>query len=275
MTSQLERDAEALWLAAAGNPALDPLRRREVLARLAGGLGLMTLSACGVPAGAQGGERPGACLPTPREIKGPFPADGSNGRPRPINVLDLDGIERRDIRSSFSGLGGEADGVPLQLELELRRTGDACTPLVSHAVYLWQNDAAGAYSLYNIRDANYLRGLQGADSSGRLSFTTIVPGCYGGRFPHCHFEVFESVAAATAGAAPLLVSQLAFPASECGAIYRTDARYGESLANLERLPIERDFVFGDADASGRERQTIAMRGDPRAGYHGRAVVVLG
>src|SRR5690606_27632690 len=107
-----------------------------------------------------------------------------------------------------------------------RGAGGGCAPLAAHAVYLWQNDAAGAYSLYNLRHANYLRGLQGADGTGRLTFTTIVPGCYGGRFPHCHFEVFESVSAARAGAAPLLVSQLAFPAQECGAIYRVDGRYG-------------------------------------------------
>jgi protocatechuate 3,4-dioxygenase beta subunit len=275
MTSQVQRDAAALLAVTGDDLARDPLGRRQVLAGLAGGLGLITLAACGAPAGAQPGQQRGACLPTPREIKGPFPADGSNGRPRPINVLDLQGIERRDIRPSFSGLGGQAEGVPLELELELRRAGGACAPLAGHAVYLWQNDAAGAYSLYNLRDANYLRGLQGADDTGRLAFTTIVPGCYGGRFPHCHFEVFESVAAATAGAPPLLVSQLAFPAGECGAIYSTDARYGESLFNLQRLPIERDFVFGDADAAGRERQTVTMRGDPQSGYRGRAVVVLG
>jgi protocatechuate 3,4-dioxygenase beta subunit len=281
MTSQIERDAAAIRIAAGGHPGVDPLDRRQVLAGMAGGLSMMTLAACGAPAGAQGGAGAGerqagrpACLATPREIKGPFPADGSNGRPRPINVLDLEGIERRDIRASFGGLSGQAEGVPLQLELELRRGGGACTPLPGHAVYLWQNDAAGAYSLYNLREANYLRGLQGAGSAGRLTFTTIVPGCYGGRFPHCHFEVFESVAAATAGAEPLLVSQLAFPALECGAIYRADERYGDSLTNLERLPIERDFVFGDSDAAGRERQSVAMQGNPTSGYRGQAIVVL-
>ena len=99
-----------------------------------------------------------------------------------------------------------------------------------------------------------------------------MPGCYGGRYPHCHFEVFESAAAALAGEPPLLVSQLAFPAAECRAIYAGDARYGDSLRNLERLPLARDFVFGDTDAAG---QTVAMSGDPARGYRGTATIALG
>jgi protocatechuate 3,4-dioxygenase beta subunit len=181
------------------------------------------------------------------------------------------GLIRRDIRPSFAGMDGRAEGVPLELELSL--VGSACEALTGLAVYLWQNDAAGDYSLYDRADVNYLRGMQVA-SDGRLHFTLIVPGCYGGRYPHCHFEVFGSSAEAMRGAAPRLVSQLAFPEAECRAIYRNDSRYGESLRNLERLPIERDFVFADADAAGRARQTIALTGDPHAGYRGTATIAL-
>jgi protocatechuate 3,4-dioxygenase beta subunit len=212
-----------------------------------------------------------ACAATPTEIRGPFPADGTNGRPRPINVLASEGVIRRDIRASFAGMDGTAEGVPLELELTVVEAGGECGALAGRAVYLWQNDAAGAYSLYNLPEQNYLRGLQGADGQGRLRFTGIVPGCYGGRFPHCHFEVFESAAAALAGERPLLVSQLAFPTAECRAIYSDDARYGDSLRNLERLPLARDFVFGDTDAAG---QTVAMSGDPARGYRGSATIAL-
>jgi protocatechuate 3,4-dioxygenase beta subunit len=104
-----------------------------------------------------------------------------------------------------------------------------------------------------------------------VRFTAIVPGCYGGRYPHCHFEVFESADAALGGARPLLVSQLAFPEAECRAIYAGDARYGESLDNLARQPLGRDFVFADTGAAG---QLVAMRGDPTRGYRGTARVTL-
>ena len=253
MTSQLELD------------------RRRMLGGVALGLGGVMLAACG-RAGAQGGAE--ACVATPREIKGPFPADGTNGRPRPINVLAMDGVVRRDIRSSFAGMTGRADGAQLELELQLVREGVNCDPLPAYAVYLWQNDAAGAYSLYNLPKENYLRGLQAADGDGRLGFTAVVPGCYGGRYPHCHFEVFESAEAALSGAAPLLVSQLAYPDSECREIYQTDARYGDSLRNLDRTPLDRDFVFADSDAAGRARQTVVLTGDPASGYRGAATVAL-
>lgn len=259
MTSRLQLDLAAT------------LDRRRLLGGMALGMGGAVLSACGSRAGAQASG--GACSSTPTETKGPFPGDGSNGRPRPINVLAMQGVVRRDIRSSFAGMAGRAEGVPLELELTL--LGGDCAALPAHAIYLWQNDAAGDYSLYSLTDMNYLRGMQPADAAGRVRFTSIVPGCYGGRYPHCHFEVFESEQAAVGGATPLLVSQLAFPDAECRAIYQGDARYGDSLRNLEQLPIARDFVFGDSGAAGRARQTVALSGDPSAGYRGTATVVVG
>ena len=99
MTSQLELD------------------RRQMLSGLALGFGGAVLAACGSRAGAQAENL--ACAATPTEIKGPFPADGTNGRPRPINVLAMDGVVRRDIRSSFAGMAGRAEGVPLEVRCPL------------------------------------------------------------------------------------------------------------------------------------------------------------
>src|SRR5690349_5130909 len=105
MTSQLELD------------------RRRMLAGMALGLGGAVLAACGGRAGAQVAA---TCSATPRETKGPFPADGSNGRPRPINALAMQGVVRRDIRDSFAGLEGRAEGVPLDLEIALAGAGGDC-----------------------------------------------------------------------------------------------------------------------------------------------------
>ena len=176
--------------------------RRAVLA----GIGTTALAASATRLPAQDGR----CALTPTETRGPFPADGTNGRPR-MNVLTSPGIERQDMRSSFAGLAGRAEGVPLALTLQVTRGRARAPAYPGAAIYLWQNDAAGDYSLYDLPDANYLRGLQVADGQGRVRFTLIVPGCYGGRYPHCHLEVYGSANDAVAGAAPLLVSQLAFP----------------------------------------------------------------
>ena len=244
------------------------LDRRRMLGGIALGFGGAALAACGGRAGAQAAF---LCAATPTEIKGPFPADGSNGPPRPINVLSSDAVIREDIRPSFAGRDGRAQGALLELELRLvdART---CNPLPHHGVYLWQNDAAGNYSLYDLPEANYLRGLQMANRAGELRFTTIIPGCYGGRYPHCHFELFSSAAPALGGEAPLLVSQFTFPEAVCREIYEGDARYGDSLRNLDRLPLARDFVFGDTGAAG---QVVTLSGNLVTGYRGFLTIALG
>src|SRR4051812_15010189 len=65
-----------------------------------------------------------ACTAVPSETQGPFPGDGSNGP----NVLPLAGVTRSDIRSSFAGLSGNADGVPLTLALTIV-SKSTCAPL--------------------------------------------------------------------------------------------------------------------------------------------------
>ena len=51
----------------------------------------------------------------PQETAGPFPGDGSNGP----DVLGQTGVVRSDVRSSFAGLSGTADGVPLTIDLTI------------------------------------------------------------------------------------------------------------------------------------------------------------
>ena len=53
--------------------------------------------------------------------------------------------------------------------------------------------------------------MQETDANGKLTFQTIFPAAYSGRWPHMHFEVYESLDAATSGGAKLKTSQLALP----------------------------------------------------------------
>ncbi|WP_169053546.1 intradiol ring-cleavage dioxygenase [Alteraurantiacibacter aquimixticola] len=250
------------------------MARRRFLLGMAGGIGSLALAGCGSRADAQAAGDSN-CRASPWETDGPFPADGRGGRDRRINVLSSRDVVRRDIRPCFAGMEGEAEGVLLELELQLVEARFDCSmPLAGHAIYLWQNDAAGDYSLYNRRDVNYLRGLQVSDSEGMVRFTSILPGCYGGRSPHCHFEVFASEEAALSGEESLLTSQFAFPEEACRAVYESDARYGDSLANLERWPIARDFVFRDGDAEVRAMQVLALSDNGANGYFGTGRIAL-
>ncbi len=192
----------------------------------------------------------------PDETAGPFPADGSNGP----NVLDDGGVVRSDLTTSFGGSSGTAEGIPISIDLSIvdASTGGA---IAGAAVYLWHCTADGRYSIYEVADENYLRGVQQADDAGRISFSSVFPGCYAGRWPHAHFEVYESLEAASAGSAAIKISQLALPQSDCETVY-ADARYGSSLENLGRLSLDTDNVFRD----GWSDQLATVAGSMADGY---------
>lgn len=155
-----------------GTTANRSFGRRRLLGILAGA-GALTLAGCAAAATGSSSTGTGAGA-IPEETSGPFPGDGTNGP----NVLTESGVVRSDIRTSFGSLSGTADGVPLTLTLTVV---DASTgaPRPGAAVYLWHCDRAGAYSLYDVADRNYLRGVQVADASGVVSFTSIFPGVTG------------------------------------------------------------------------------------------------
>jgi len=116
-------------------------------------------------------------------------------------------------------------------------------------VYLWHCDKLGRYSLYSsgVTNQNYLRGVQEADATGRVSFTTIFPGCYSGRWPHIHFEVYPSLAAATSVANKIATSQIALPKATCDLVYATSG-YEASVTNLSQVSLATDNVFSDGSA---------------------------
>lgn len=194
----------------------------------------------------------------PEETAGPFPANGSNG----VDVLSESGIVRRDIRPSFGSSTTVAEGVPTTMTFTVvdAATGAA---LPGAAVYLWHCDRDGDYSMYSpaAKDENYLRGVQEADASGALSFQTIYPGCYSGRWPHMHFEVYPSVAEATSAASKLATSQVALPEDVSDAVYASPG-YERSAPEMARLSLATDGVFRD----GAELETPTVTGSVGDGY---------
>jgi protocatechuate 3,4-dioxygenase beta subunit len=195
----------------------------------------------------------------PDETGGPFPADGSNG----VNVLDDSGIVRSDIRSSFGASTTVAEGVTLTIALTVRDsvTGAA---LVGKSVYLWHCDREGRYSLYSggVENENYLRGVQQTDSGGTVTFTSIYPACYTGRWPHIHFEVYDDVATAVASGPIAKTSQIALPDEANAAVYATSG-YEQSVRNASQVSLQGDNVFGD---DGGIHQIATMAGSVAAGY---------
>ncbi|WP_449348754.1 intradiol ring-cleavage dioxygenase [Streptomyces shaanxiensis] len=263
---------------------LPVLARRRMIRLMAGaGAGLVPLVGCTADGSSSSTARtsPSAtgtrsatetdttCAPIPEETAGPYPGDGSNG----VNVLKESGVVRTDITSSFGdSAGGTADGVPLTLTLTVVDAASGCgTPRKGAAVYVWHCDREGGYSLYTegVTDENYLRGVQETDDQGRVTFTSVFPGCYPGRWPHVHFEVYGSLEDATSATAITSTSQLAFPKDVCDTVYATEG-YEGSVTNLRRLSLESDMVFRD----GHDHQLATVKGSAEEGYAASLTVAV-
>lgn len=153
----------------------------------------------------------------------------------------------------------------MTLNLDLVNVDTACKPLADMAVYTWHCDAAGQYSIYDVADQNDLRGMQISDSAGKVSFTTILPGTYRGRWPHIRFEVFRSADAAVADEKALLVGQLAFAETLVIPHDVGDPRYADSIPNLASQTLVTDGIFGDSTALQLAAQTVQVTQDTAGG----------
>lgn len=247
------------------------LTRRRALGVLGLGLGSATLAACGgddgtaatSPPSSSGSPSSGSSAASsgeiPEETNGPYPADGTADD---VNVLTQSGIVRQDITSSLDG-GGSVDGVPLTMSFVVQdMVKDAA--FEGAAVYVWHCDEQGRYSMYTqgVEDQTWLRGIQVADGDGTVSFTTIVPGCYSGRWPHIHVEVYPDVDSADDVAKVIATSQVAFPQDMLTQVYAQD-RYDGSSANLEQVgSVDSDGIFADSI----DQQMATITGSVAQGY---------
>jgi protocatechuate 3,4-dioxygenase beta subunit len=202
-----------------------------------------------------------ACAVMPTETNGPFPSDGTNGP----NILTQSGIVRSDIRPSFATSTTVAGGTPVTLRLQVVNASDNCAPLSGYAVYVWHCNAAGLYSMYSspITGENYLRGVQVTDAAGSVTFTSVFPACYSGRWPHIHIEIYSSLALAVSGRNAVKITQIAMPEAVARTVFAQTALYPNSVANLNQVTLATDNVFGD-DGGVLELATVS--GSVSGGY---------
>ncbi|WP_338679007.1 intradiol ring-cleavage dioxygenase [Janthinobacterium sp. TB1-E2] len=257
--------------------------RRQVLRWLLAGAATLPLISCGgssdasdTTAGSNAGTvtipTAGACTVIPEETGGPYPADGTNTHGGSIvNVLNQSGVVRGDIRASFNGATGMAAGVPLTIQLQLLNASGGCVSLAGYAVYVWHCDRDGLYSLYSsgVTAQNYLRGVQQTDSTGNLSFTTIFPGCYAGRMPHVHLEVYPSQAKAASASNRIKTSQFTFPMATLNEAYAASG-YTASVRNLAQISYASDNIFSD----GTSLQMASVTGNATDGYVATLVIAV-
>jgi protocatechuate 3,4-dioxygenase beta subunit len=190
-------------------------------------------------------------------------------------VLTQSGVVRSDIRSSFISSTTTAQGVLLTITLKLVDVNNACAGISGAAIYIWHCNAAGLYSLYSsgVTTESYLRGVQVTDSNGEVTFTTIYPACYSGRWPHIHFEVFlGGLTSSSTGKTASLISQMAMPAANNTAVFNGSSLYSASIANYSAISLSSDNVFGDNTSAQLAQMTPTLTGSVSEGYTGSIVI---
>ena len=149
------------------------ISRREAfrLAGAAGAVALVGRPRALEPAAAQSTTTP-ACVVSPALTEGPYFVDDS-----------ATGYNRSNILSNLDGSNTQT-GVPFTLTLYVYDAKNSCAAMPGVQVDIWHCNATGVYSAESSESTSsqtWLRGYQLTDSSGKVQFTTIIPGWYSGR----------------------------------------------------------------------------------------------
>ena len=103
--------------------------------------------------------------------------------------------------------------------------------------------------------------MQEADADGNVTFTSIFPAAYSGRWPHIHFEVYPSVADATSGGnVAARPRRSRCPRTRATTVYAT-AGYEQSVQNMTQTTLANDNVFSD----GWDQELGTVTGDVTSG----------
>ena len=236
--------------------AMDRRKVFRIAARFGVSMGALQLLGCGADAaalttagtsgssGTSGAGTNGTCTVIPQETAGPYPGDSSNGP----NVLNQTGV----VRTTFGPASRDSRAPPPEFRstscsLSSRRRVARRSPTMPCISGTATTAATTRSTRAGTTNQNYLRGVQAADANGVVTFTTIYPGCYSGRWPHIHFEVYQSLAAATAVSNKIATSQIAMPLAANDLVYATSL-YASSARNQSQITLASDMVFSDGAA---------------------------
>jgi protocatechuate 3,4-dioxygenase beta subunit len=120
-----------------------------------------------------------SCAETLEGEEGPYFVDDS-----------ASGYLRSNILSNLDGSNTQT-GVPFTLTIYVFDSEKSCAPMQGVQVDIWHCNAAGIYSAESVESTvgeSWLRGYGISDATGKVQFTTVIPGWYQGRTTHIHLR---------------------------------------------------------------------------------------
>ena len=120
-----------------------------------------------------------ACSATLEGEEGPYFVDDS-----------ASGYLRSNILSNLDGTSTQT-GISLALTIYVYDSEKSCAAMQGVQVDIWHCNSSGIYSAESVEATvgqSWLRGYQLTDSSGKVTFSTIIPGWYSGRTTHIHLR---------------------------------------------------------------------------------------
>jgi protocatechuate 3,4-dioxygenase beta subunit len=100
------------------------------------------------------------------------------------------GYERTNILSNLDGTETQV-GIPMALTVYVFDSEKSCAAMEGVQVDIWSCNALGVYSAESSESTvgqSWLRGYQLTDATGKVEFSTIIPGWYQGRTTHIHLR---------------------------------------------------------------------------------------
>ncbi len=183
---------------------------------------------------------------------------------------DITGPYYLDARQIRSDIADGQPGMPLQLDFQVVDTF-GCQPLPGGTVHIWQCNASGLYSGVknlvldrelnptgsdvDLSDSNFLRGVQTADSEGRVRFQSIVPGWYAPRPTHLHLKVYPPSFGEVA------TTQLYFPPAFCDEVYTHEAYVARGPS-----PVRDDHLTASSQSSSDQKELWITPVKAESGY---------
>jgi len=253
----------------------EELSRRALMRRLGIGLGALPLTrlvaACGdnlasgsdataATADATVATADGACTATLEGEIGPYFADDS-----------ADGFERSNVLANLDGTEVQT-GVPLTLTVYVYDSEKGCAPFAGAQIDIWHCNASGVYSdiaAENTIGHQWLRGYQLTDATGKVTFTTIIPGWYSGRTTHIHTRVRSSYNEASSTSDGSNTTQCFFPQTLVDMLAKTVAPYNAEGVNPTTNASDRVY-----SAQTQGMNELTMIGSVDAGFSATFAIYL-